>query len=541
MGSIPISRYLNLDACPNIHILVPNDADMSGSYHRIGKMIYAQNLGAVNGLTIEGINSVEGETNTTDILIAGTSGLSSWRGLQGYYANTSTSLPMIRSANDNSVMDMEKYEDPNDHNMDVIFIERGSSDGRIVRQRGVDPISYDGVSNPEWAITTIGSPLESMCLGDFDVDDDLELATVSTNGKVIGLLSTLQNPSGTSTFVDLEVTYSSDYRFVKNLIEPINDLDGIGPGTQDLIVGHGNSVFAISTNFSTNPIIWENEIGQIASVLPIPDVSNDGLDDVVVLTRGGLNLLEGKNGSVIWSNNTMGGYFRDVQLFSDVNGDGVREIITGNSNGNIFIVDVNPLSENFGMITNTAQIGHFYIGSILEIEDLNGNGKNEYAVGGYGVVGVLYDNGTKYWSGGAIGAGYWLAPKALPIWDIALLDDQDGDTYGDIAVVGGYDAQEGAIFVFSAQGQLEFQPDLSVYNLGIDTNSSTSNHEFIYRATAIQKKNLAVSAFVTIDGVEYSMLQNSSNSNWEEGVEFTYSTTLAKGDHTYKFRFMDTA
>ena len=329
---------------------------------------------------------------------------------------------------------------------------------------------------------------------------------------------------------------------VKNTIEAIDDLDGFGPGTQDLITGHGNYVYAISTNGSGSPQIWNSSLGsRIGSVLPIPDISVDGFDDVVAVTANGIYLLEGKNGTVIWNSTAAGTYLRDVQLFNDVNDDGVREIITGNSDGEVFVVDVNPLSVDFGILVNTAQVGYRYIGSILEIEDLTGNGKNEYAVGGDGVVSVLFDNGTKYWSGSAIGAGYWLAPAYNQIWDIALLDDQDGDNYKDIAVVGGYQAQEGAIFIFSAKGQLEFVPDLTAPYLGIDINCSDADHEFIYQATAKQVNNLTISAFVTVDGTEYPMIPNASDTNWDIGVKFTYTTRLVEGNHTYGFRFTDTS
>jgi hypothetical protein len=517
----------------------PNGADMSGTFRRIGLKLYAQNLGPVPGLSIEGINQFDGETNTTDVLMAGTTGSSSWRGLQGYYANTSTSLPHIRSGNDNSVTDMVKVEDA-DGNMDLIYIERGTTDGRMVKQRGVDPTHVDGVSTPDWELNIYDNPLESMCMGDFFSDAELDIAAISTTGKIIGI-DNLVNPGGYSNILNWDEPINSDFRFVKNTIEAIDDLDGFGPGTQDLITGHGNYVYAISANFSAFPEIWNQSVGsRVGSVLPIPDISADGLDDVVAVTANGIYLLEGKNGTIIWSNTTAGAYFRDVQLFNDVNDDGVREIITGNSVGQIFIIDVNPLSDDFGILVNTAQVGSRYIGSILEIEDLTGNGRNEYAIGGQGVVSVLDDNGTKYWSGSAIGAGYWLSPAYNQIWDIALLDDQDGDNYKDIAVVGGYETQEGAIFIFSAQGQLEFQPDLVAYSLGIDINCSNADHEFIYQATAKQANNLVVSAYVTIDTTEYSMMPNASNTAWDEGVEFTYSTTLDEGNHTYGFRFTDT-
>jgi len=538
-GNLPLYENSMSPIISQNQLSSPNGADMSGTYRKIGLMLYAQNLGPVPGLSIEGINQFDGETNTTDVLMAGTIGTASWRGLQGYYANTSTSHAHILSGNDNMVTDMIKVEDA-DGNMDLIYIERGTTDGRMVKQRGVDPTHVDGVSTPDWELTFYDNPMESMCMGDFFSDVDLDIAAISTTGKIIGVDNIL-NPMGSySTMLNWDEPINSEYRYVKNTIEAIDDLDGIGPGTQDLITGHGSSVYAISANFS-NPIIWEMDVGsRVGSVLPIPDISADGLDDVVTVTSNGIYLLEGKNGTIIWSNATAGANFRDVQLFNDVNDDGVREIITGDSKGNIYIIDVNQTSAEFGKLVNTARVGYRYIGSILEIEDLNENGKNEYAIGGAGVVSVLFDNGTKYWSGGAHGGGYWLAADSIQIWDIALLDDQDGDNYKDIAVVGGNEDPEGAIFIFSAQGQWGFQADLIAYGLGTDVACSDAGHDFIYQATTKQENNLTVSAYVTIDGTEYSMESNISDTNWNEGVKFTYTTKLEDGEHTYGFRFTDT-
>ena len=521
----------------------PSTADVSGSYRRIGKMIYAQNLGGVNGLVIEGINNNTGETNVTDLLMAGTSGSGSWRGLQGYEAEYSTSLPVIQSDNDDSVMDMVSYEDPNDHNVDVIYIERGIDDGRMVRQRGVNPTFSSGITaNPDVAVSFTDAPLVSMCLGYFaDSDGEIDPAAISTTGKVVGMVA-LSGTSGGQTFYDIDATYTSDYRHMKNTIAAIDDIDGFNPGTQDLIVGHGSIIYAISGNYSVNSLIWEQSIGSsIGSVLPIPDISADGYDDVVAVSSNGVYLLEGKNGTIIWSNTTLGSYFRDVQLFNDINSDGVREIITGDSDGDVYIIDINPSSPEFGNVLSTTKIGNHYIGAILEIEDLTGNGKMEYAIGGNGAVGVLYDNGTVYWKGSAIGAGYWLAPQTIQVWDIALLDDRDNDGYRDIAVVGGYEAQEGAIFMYSAQGQLEFQPDLMGYGITIDTNCSTAEHEFIYQITTRQVDNLVVETILYIDGVENELSPQGTNNNWDEGVVFLHNTTLEEGTHEYYFLVSDTS
>jgi len=511
----------------------PSIADVSGSYRRIGYKIYAQNLGQVNGLSIEGINLIDGETNVTDLLMAGTTGTASWRGLQGYENEYSTSLPLLISDNDDSVMDMMRFVDPTDNNTDVIYIERGSENGRFVRQNGVGITYSDGIeANPFKVVNVFGDPLLSMCFGNFDGGE--QFVAISTLGRVVGITPTL---SGPFNFIDLDLYDTIDTRYIKNRIAAIDDLDG--SGAQDLIIGHGSIVYAIEGGYSTTAI-WNTSVSSsIGSVLPIPDISADGFDDVVVVSRSGIHLLEGKNGTLIWSNTTLGGYFRDVQLFNDINADGFREIITGDSDGNVYIVDVNPDSAEFGTVLSTTNIGYRYIGAILEIEDLNGNGKNEYAVGGNGVVGVLLDNGTKYWTGGVSGAGDWLASQTIQVWDITLLDDRNGDGYRDIAVIGGYEGQEGAMFIYSAQGQLTFAPDLSAYSVSIDTNCSTVDHEFTYQISAVQVNNITVEISVFIDGVEHEMVPQ-AEPIWDEGVVFQYSSTLTEGTHEYYFIVTDT-
>ncbi|MHA1745202.1 MAG: hypothetical protein ACTSWW_04340 [Promethearchaeota archaeon] len=527
---------------PNGFSQQPTIADVSGSYRRIGKMIYDQSLSGLNGLSIEGINSIDGETNVTDLLMAGTSGSGTWRGLLGYEAEYSNSLPILISENDDSVMDMVRYEDPDDHNVDIIFIERGSQNGRMVRQRGVDPTASGSVdAYPEVAVTFTGAPLVSMCLGYFaDGDAEIDTAAISTTGKMVGM-TTLSGGSGGQVFLDLGWTYNSDYRFTKNTIAAIDDLDGYNTDTQDLIMGHSYVIYAISGNYSqSNAIIWETDIGSsVGSVLPIPDISSDGFDDVVVVSRSGIHLLEGKNGSIIWSNTTLGSYFRDVQLFNDINSDGVREIITGDSDGNVYIIDVNPNSVEFGTVLSTTNIGYRYIGAILEIGDLNDNGKNEYAIGGDGVVGVLLDNGTKYWTGGA-GWQADIFSGSFQVWDIALLDDRDNDGYKDFVAIGGIDG-DGGISMYSAQGQLEFRPDLSAYSVSIDTNCSTVDHEFTYQISAVQVNNLTVEISLFLDGIEHEMVPQGTEIIWDEGVVFQYSTTLDGGTHEYYFVVTDTS
>ena len=89
-----------------------------------GWKLYNQALGGVDGTCVVGANSLDGQGNDTDLIFAGTTGLGSWRSIQGYYSNTSLSLAHIRSEEDDRVADMIAYYDTDDDNTDIIFIQQ---------------------------------------------------------------------------------------------------------------------------------------------------------------------------------------------------------------------------------------------------------------------------------------------------------------------------------------------------------------------------------------------------------------------------------
>ena len=100
-------------AIPSVlaNISTPEASSVSGSYVRIANQLYVQVLGQPDGLAVQGINSIDGQTNTTDIIIAGTVGYSDWRGLQGYHSNTSTVYSIMINDNDDAVTDIVKFQE----------------------------------------------------------------------------------------------------------------------------------------------------------------------------------------------------------------------------------------------------------------------------------------------------------------------------------------------------------------------------------------------------------------------------------------------
>jgi outer membrane protein assembly factor BamB len=69
------------------------------------------------------------------------------------------------------------------------------------------------------------------------------------------------------------------------------------------------------------------------TLVPIRDINNDGINDVVVGSGSSLvTVLSGQNGTVLWSQ-TVGGDCWSVDTLFDITGDGIPEVVGGAVNG----------------------------------------------------------------------------------------------------------------------------------------------------------------------------------------------------------------
>ena len=76
-------------------------------------------------------------------------------------------------------------------------------------------------------------------------------------------------------------------------------------------------------------------------------------------------------------------------------------------------------------------------------------------------------------------------------------------------------------------------------NTSISSDAILSNQPVTYTATYISPRNKApIVSKVDIDGVAHDM-QSNGGTNYQNGVTFTYTTTVPVGQHWYRFRFDD--
>jgi hypothetical protein len=521
-------------------------SSLAGNWMANGKVIYWQAQGPVMGTCVEGINSRNTFGTETDIMMVGTSGSGSWRGVMGYNTSVApnTGGYYIQSDETDIVSCMVKFTDT-DSNTDIIYAERGevSSPSRIVRLRGVNP-SYTGdgleITNENiWTLATGRLPY-SMALGNFDTDSAPELVCVEDGGLVYYIAHLGINSFG--VLHDFNFNWPAggywDVMDRYQLVAPIGDLDGFGVTSQDVIVGYNRNVTALSIQGNYGGVIWNVLLPSVLmSVVVYPDIDGNGKAEVIASCKSAVYLLNGTNGAIIASFTGIGTRFRSAAVFQDFTGDGKPEVLTANAEGFIYLLDVSPSSGSFQTVVRTLSFrSNNDIWTVKDVGDVTGDGIPDFAVGGTGVVGVLYGgNATWRWTYGCTG-GWWNSGSVFEVYDIAKMYDHDGDGHNDIAVAGtATTGGEGGAFVYSGAGQGSyFQPDLTTAggpaypNCTANVDQAISFTIYVYQAA-----NLSCNVTLTVNGTTHVMAP--SGTKWSQGVTFTYSTTLPAGVHQYTY------
>lgn len=175
-------------------------------------------------------------------------------------------------------------------------------------------------------------------------------------------------------------------------------------------------------------MLWEKYAGGPAfSVIGVDDFTGDGLDDVVAgssnesETQATVWGLDGADGDDVWSFEPDGSSVWALERLSDINGDGVGDVIAGDFSGNYYLMDATD-----GSVLEDGGIGGSLILRFENAGKLNGDQYDDIAVAHSGTMATVID--------GLTGGDVWTVGLEDKSWNVRVMNDVDGDYKQDIAV-----------------------------------------------------------------------------------------------------------
>lgn len=248
-------------------------------------------------------------------------------------------------------------------------------------------------------------------------------------------------------------TITGGYDNSPKAIVPIQDITG--DGVDDVLVGSEDDyIRCFNGNASgTGDVLWATEIfaGYTYSqkcMTTIDDINNDGYRDVIVGTAGGdrsITAYSGKTGMLIWKHDTHeyggGGWVYQVDARYDYNNDGKPDVLgcTGNDGSNTGPVRVYCLNGLTGIsIWERPNPDSGPLFSVIGVEDFTGDGKPDVLAGGSN----QQENAARLFGiNGANGSISWTNyPSGTSTWGLMQLDDINNDGKKDVAA-GGFGGQ----------------------------------------------------------------------------------------------------
>jgi hypothetical protein len=269
-------------------------------------------------------------------------------------------------------------------------------------------------------------------------------------------------------------------------------------GTVNLIplTGYGSSY-----DSTLGAVMWEyvpSSSAQIDAMYRISDINNDGVDDLVAYGQNfGLFALNGNSSGTadllwVYHRNSRIDYYHNMQVVSDLNGDGYEDIVFGHPVGSGMVFAVSGF--NGELIWSFGDSTNFSNGAIMGIDgrrDFNGDevpdilisasGSDQNLSGRYSVILIDGATGAQLWrldqsnqqklkynvtslqDGGAVGSrsasstavgeviGFdkqgiisWAFPTIGTPWEVVEIEDLNGDGISDV-IAGTFSGQVYAI------------------------------------------------------------------------------------------------
>lgn len=307
--------------------------------------------------------------------------------------------------------------------------------------------------DPDQAMPFLIAPLETIEVGVwFHPQDDMTyngIMEISSDDPANPAVEVALSGTGVDQSYPIgqtlwQYTINSGWDNSPKAIAPIGDMNG--DGIDEVIIGSEDNFVRCFNGNSDGmaDLLWEYEIyaGDVyqQNCLDIlPDIDNDGYQDVVFGTVGGdrsVTALSGKTGAFLWTFNTdmwgEGGWVYQVDAKMDFNGDEVPDVLAAAGDD---ANDVGPKRAFLLDGTSGDLIWDYFIGgpgfSVISIEDVTGDGVPDAFAGGSNesetqgkVVGIDGSDGSMIWTKTTPGSS---------VWGLIQIDDIDGDGVMDVA------------------------------------------------------------------------------------------------------------
>jgi len=227
-------------------------------------------------------------------------------------------------------------------------------------------------------------------------------------------------------------------------IRPIPDITG--DGVDDVIIASEDyNIRCLNGNSSGEAdVMWTfpitaGSVYQQNGTAIIDDIDNDGYKDVIIGTTGGdesIIALSGKTGAQLWKHDTHeyggGGWVYQVDTKYDYNNDGFPDVLAcaGDDGNGTGPKRVYCLDGKTGSpIWETPCTGAVF--AVIGVEDFNGDGIPDVVAG---ATTASQTQGRVYGINGANGAILWTyVPGGSSTWGLMQIDDITGDGIKDIA------------------------------------------------------------------------------------------------------------
>ena len=162
-------------------------------------------------------------------------------------------------------------------------------------------------------------------------------------------------------------------------LKEMQDLNNDGNTDIASFIGFNGTISVLSGN--NGLLIWSQNFGASidGNLRLMDDLSGDGFGDLVFSGPRSLYRVDSKTGNIFWSNPLDGNYIHGVDYLTDVNGNGVHEIVAGTQNSNIYVVsgDSGRVLFNYSFGTPTTNT----VEQVAGIKSLDGNSSSEFLGG----------------------------------------------------------------------------------------------------------------------------------------------------------------